>query len=585
MPQQPLLLTPEREDLVRRARATLGDLRATLARTGATDEDETVLRNAIEQLDDFFLLVVVGEFNAGKSALVNALLGERLLVEGVTPTTTQVQVLRHTDQADTRPPAGVTVLTGTAPLLRDIHLVDTPGTNAITREHEVITERFVPRADLVLFVTSADRPFTESERQFMTRIREWGKKVVVVINKADLLRTETDRETVRTFVADNVRTLLGFTPELFAVSARAAFEAKQAGAGGGDDGAGAAATSDLDASGFPALEQFIMTSLDDDARFRLKLGNAVGVGSKLIDAYGAAVTSRLELLREDHAAVEDVRSRLDGYRREMKKTFALRLSDVDALLHQFEKRGHEFFEDTVRVGRIVDLLNKARVQAEFERRVVADLPQQIERRVSDVIDWLVASDLQQWGEVRDRLAKRRSEHAERAAGRLTSGFEYDRARLLDSVGGATRHALDAHDHQAEAARMAASVQGAVTSAALLEVGAVGLGTAVSMLATSTAADVTGILAAGLLATVGFVVLPRRRRAAKRDLARRVATLRTQLMAALTSQFEEEVEASARRIEDAISPYVQFVDGERESLRQRQAELTRITDELASVVAR
>jgi small GTP-binding protein len=577
------VLTPEREDLIRRARATLGDLRATLARTGVTDDDETVLKHAIEQLDDFFLLVVVGEFNAGKSALVNALLGERLLVEGVTPTTTQVQVLRHADQADTRPPAGVALLTGTAPLLRDIHLVDTPGTNAITREHEVITERFVPRADLDLFVTSADRPFTESERQFMTRIREWGKKVVVVINKADLLQTEADRDTVRAFVADNVRALLGFTPELFAVSARTAFNAKQTGSGSGA-GTDTTAASDLDASGFPALERFILTSLDDDARFQLKLGNAVGVGSKLIDTYAAAVTSRLDLLRADHAAVEDVRSRLDGYRREMKKTFALRLSDVDALLHQFEKRGHDFFEDTVRVGRIVDLMNKARVQGEFERRVVADLPQQIERRVSDVIDWLVASDLQQWGEVRDRLAARRSEHAERAAGRLTSGFEYDRARLLDSVGGATRQALDAHDHQAEAARMAASVQSAVTSAALLEVGAVGLGTAVSMLATSTAADVTGILAAGLLATVGFVVLPRRRRAAKRDLARRVAALRAQLMAALTSQFDEEVEASARRIEDAISPYVQFVDGERESLRQRQEELERIQGELARLAA-
>jgi hypothetical protein len=55
-----------------------------------------------------------------------------VLLEGVTPTTTQVQVLRHADQADTRPPEGVGLLTGTAPLLRDIHLVDTPGTNAIT---------------------------------------------------------------------------------------------------------------------------------------------------------------------------------------------------------------------------------------------------------------------------------------------------------------------------------------------------------------------------------------------------------------------------------------------------------------------
>jgi len=128
------------------------------------------------------------------------------------------------------------------------------------------------------------------------------------------------------------------------------------------------------------------------------------------------------------------------------------------------------------------------------------------------------------------------------------------------------------------------VQSAVAGAALLEAGAVGLGTAVSLLATSTAADVTGIVAAGLLATVGFVVLPRRRRAAKRDLARRVAQLREQLMSALTSQFETEVDASARRIEDAIAPYVQFVEGEREHLRQRQDELARIGGELRALRA-
>ncbi len=69
----------------------------------------------------------------------------------------------------------------------DINIVDTPGTNAIHREHEAITREFVPRSDMVLFVTSADRPFTESERAFLQGIREWGKKIVVVLNKIDIL--------------------------------------------------------------------------------------------------------------------------------------------------------------------------------------------------------------------------------------------------------------------------------------------------------------------------------------------------------------------------------------------------------------
>ena len=229
-------------------------------------------------------------------------------------------------------------------------------------------------------------------------------------------------------------------------------------------------------------------------------------------------------------------------------------------------------------------MNKSRIQLEFERTVIGDLPKQIENRVSGFIDWLVASDLQQWTEVRDRLSRRRTEHAERVAGRLAGGFDYDRSRLLDTVGKAAQDTMDAHDQRAAAARMAESVQMAVANAALLEVGAVGLGTAVAMLATTTAADVTGILAAGVMATIGFVVIPYRRKAAKKDLRERLAALRSQLVTALTAQFEIEIERSVRRVEDGIAPYVQFVEGERDGLSERHKELTGIDARLARFAA-
>ena len=89
------------------------------------------------------------------------------------------------------------VISAPVDLLREIHIVDTPGTNAVIREHEAITAEFVPRSDLVLFVTSADRPFTESERLFLDGVREWGKKILVVINKVDLFETPAQLEEVR----------------------------------------------------------------------------------------------------------------------------------------------------------------------------------------------------------------------------------------------------------------------------------------------------------------------------------------------------------------------------------------------------
>jgi Dynamin family len=58
-----------------------------------------------------------------------------------------------------------------ATLLRNVNVVDTPGTNVILERQQRLTEEYVPRADLVLFVVSADRPFTESEVEFLQYIR------------------------------------------------------------------------------------------------------------------------------------------------------------------------------------------------------------------------------------------------------------------------------------------------------------------------------------------------------------------------------------------------------------------------------
>src|SRR4030095_12897135 len=141
------------------------------------------LTTSIRQLEEIFLLVVVGEFNSGKSAFINALVGDTVLQEGVTPTTAQIHLLKKGDK--TAPPstaAGIRVVNAPSELLDAVHIVDTPGTNAIIREHERLTTDFIPRADVVLFVTSAERPFTESERVFLASIRDWGKKIVIVIN-------------------------------------------------------------------------------------------------------------------------------------------------------------------------------------------------------------------------------------------------------------------------------------------------------------------------------------------------------------------------------------------------------------------
>jgi small GTP-binding protein len=571
-------------------REVLARLRVALSEAGASAEDLAALDRSTAQLSEFFLLVVVGEFNAGKSAFINALLGRKLLAEGVTPTTAGIHLIRHGPDEGGQPARRLfEEIAAPVDLLKDVHIVDTPGTNAIQREHEALTRDFIPRSDMVLFVTSADRPFTESERAFLQSIREWGKKVVVVVNKIDILESAEDLERVREFVAGGARDLLGEEPEVFPVSARKALQVKLDRARTDPEltpGGAAERSTELWAeSRFEALERFVAESLDERSRVRLKLLNPLGVGLRLEERYRSLVEGRLELLAEDVAAVEDIDRQLAGYREDMEREFRFRLSDVENLLHELVARGVEFFDDTMRVGRVLDLLNKSRIKEEFERKVVADTPRQVEARVSELIDWLVAAELRQWQAVTRHVERRREHHADRIVGEVGGSFEYDRDRLLATVGRTAQSTVEGYDRSREGQRMADSVQRAVAETAILEVGAIGLGTLVGVIATSAAVDVTGILAASALALVGLFVIPNRRRRAKLELAERIEAMRADLMTGLKGQFEREMERSLARLREAIAPYTRFVRTESEHLRESRGRLKQARDAMEAVRGR
>ncbi|GMR22547.1 MAG: dynamin family protein [Acidobacteriota bacterium] len=568
------ILTKKEESILADNRRVLSALRLTLERVQVEPADAASFDASIRQLDELFLLVVAGEFNAGKSAFINALVGANLLDEGVTPTTSRVTILKH-GESETRDTKSDAFELVQAPLdvLENVNIVDTPGTNAIQREHEELTREFLPRSDMVLFVTSADRPFTETERSFLEGIRAWGKKVAVVVNKIDILDEPADVDEVTRFVRDNAATLLGTDIEVFPVSAKQAALAKS------DNDARM-----LETSRFSALEDFIVRTLDDRERVRLKLLNPLGVGKALSEKYAGVVAAELDLLGDDLAMLRDIDAQLEVYERDQHRDFAYRLSDIDNALLDFENRGASFFEETLRLGRVFDLINKAKIKSDFEKKVIAELPKTVERRVEAVIDWMVESELEQWKAIMTHLDERRKAREDRIVGKLAPTFVQDRKRLLETVGTAAREAIDGYDRDTESTRLAESVQTAVASTALLEVGALGLGALVAAIATTTAADVTGILAASALSIVGLLVLPAKRRAAKTELNKKVSEVREQLMSSLRQQFETEIQGSLVRIQEAMAPYTRFVRAERDRLETARSELRSSHDELARVEA-
>jgi small GTP-binding protein len=568
------ILSRKEQELRAREQELLERLATALERFGAdvASDDLRRFQEAREQLTGLFLLVIAGEFNSGKSSFINALLGERVLPEGVTPTTDRINILRH-GAAVTEQLREAYLLERTHPadVLREINIVDTPGTNAIIRRHEELTRDFVPRSDLVLFVTSADRPFTESERAFLEQIQQWGKKIVFIVNKIDILIRPDERQQVINYVGENANALLGDTPKIFSVSARKALEARTAGVDQSEQWA---------ESGFDAVEDYLLNTLDQEERVRLKLLNPLNVGLRLASRYKDAAFERLKLLAQDVEALQNIDQQMSVFHQEMLRDFEPRLGRLDVLLSDMERRGSRFFEDTIRIGRIKSLMDSEGVKRTFEREVIADTPRQIEDEVGRVIDWIIERNHKLWQDINSYIDRRQlSKHREGMIGEVGPSFGYNRQALLDSVGRVSREVVESYNRDAESRTIANDIQGAFASTALAEAGAIGLGTIVVTVVTGAAADLTGILLAAMLAVGGFYILPRKRRQSQRDLQHRIAQLRAQLKDALTRQVHLELEQSTGRINEAIAPYRRFVQSQQQQLHEARGELVATEDAL------
>jgi hypothetical protein len=413
----------------------------------------------------------------------------------------------------------------------------------------------------------------------MERIREWGKKVVILLNKTDLLE-EDDIIRVTEFIRQNALALLGFTPEVFPVSARLALKAKQVDTPGERDALWAA-------SSFQEVETYIHETLDEKSRVRLKLRNPLGVGERLAASYLELVQGRLELLGEDLKAIDNIEGQLEIYRSDMQNDFHYRMADIEKVLLEMNNRGMVYFDETLRLARVLDLVNTQRIQREFERNVVADTPYQIEQEVSAMIDWLVDRDLRQWQATLEYLDRHRAkvrDQEEQIIGQVGGPFEYNRRQLLDSVGRAAKEVVMTYDRETESRKLAEGVRDSVAGLALMQVGAVGLGAVLIAVLHTALADFTGILAAGALAVVGLLIIPAKRRRAKNDLNNKLEDLRERLMEAMSEEFERELEKSLRRLREAIAPYTRFVRAERKKLTRIEGEIDEIRSSLGKIRA-
>ncbi|MGZ8709583.1 MAG: dynamin family protein, partial [Thermoanaerobaculia bacterium] len=493
--------------LLRREQRLLVELRETLERE-QSDERRRV-DELLATLEDLFTIVIVGEFNAGKSSLINALFGEKLRAEGPIPVDDVISILRHGDQASLKRLSDYVVEQFyPVELLRNITLVDTPGTNSIVQRHQEITEDYIPRADLVLFVTSIDRPLSESERKFLEYIREWGKKVVFVLNKID---TKSDEEIAQVvdYLRSNVRAIFGFDAVILPVSTKTL-------------------------SRFEALEDYIFRVLSEKERIRIKLTAPLETILSLSKKQFRMIESRREVLAADKARIDSITDQLERARADLIGNFRQFVFRIDNLLMDLERRGLDFLDRYVRIQHVMMLRNATRFREEFERQVFQGWKGSIDSTIQEAVDWLVKENMKLWNSTVDAFHRRAEADAknDEVIGRVGREFAYNREEVYSRMRRNAEQRLSSYDVNVESRRIIDNAMRAVLHSFGLGAGALGLGYLLTTAVSSTAVDVTGLTAATMLLVTSFLILPYKRSKAKTEFARRIAELRTQLAEAL-----------------------------------------------------
>jgi hypothetical protein len=359
---------------------------------------------------------------------------------------------------------------------------------------------------------------------------------------------------VRRFVETNATQLLNTSPELFFVSAKREY------------------TDGRLTGGMDALNQYVRSWLDQNARLHVKFSTPLGVADQILRRAEANLEHEHEQLAQDLETAGHVDREVSTYEKDIRNEMEPRIAEVDNLLYKLEARGMDFFDQNVRLTKIMDLARGDKFRAMFEQQVLAGVPQEIDNRTRAVVDWLVEKDLREWQNILTYL-QRRHVPSDALVGELTTSFDMRRQALLSATTQAAQTVVSTYDAEQESREMGAHVEMAVAQTAIAEVGAVGLGTLVATSVTVAALDVTGILLAGVVAVLGLFIIPYKRQQAKERFKEKIQDLRARLGNVLRAQFNSEADRTITRMKEGVAPYVRFVKGEQERMAASDQKLS------------
>ncbi|KAG9457936.1 hypothetical protein H6P81_002444 [Aristolochia fimbriata] len=590
------LFTEKTKKFIEAERLVLLEAISTIRKAAPMMGEVSLLEDAVSRLDDPFLLVIVGEFNSGKSTVINALLGNKYLKDGVVPTTNEITLLCYSAMESSqherceRHPDGQFICYLPAEILKDMNIVDTPGTNVILQRQQRLTEEFVPRADLILFVISADRPLTQSEVAFLHYIQQWKKKVVFILNKADIYRDINELEEAMIFIKENAQKLLN-TEEviLFPVSARSALEAKLMVAN--EDYVEVLSKDPIwMSSRFSELEKFLFSFLDGSTntveRVRLKLGTPIGIAERLLTSSEKLVRKECELANKDLISVREIVGSVKDCALKMENESSYWRKQILSLIDAAKDRTVKLTESTLQLSNL-DLVVQYLLQGEksdsfsptsrIQNEIINPELSDAQRLLQEYLTWLASSNDREGKRYQESFTKRWATSLN--SQKVVTSESYE---LLKGGDGISLKVLE--DFSASAAvRLFEQEIRDVVFGTFGGLGAAGL--SASLLTSVLPTTLEDLLALGLCSAGGLLAVsnfPARRKEVIDKVKRVADSLGRELEQAMVKDASQAIEDLQRFVELSGQPYQDAAQDRLNYLLENQEQLSNVDMKIKAI---
>ncbi|GAN34494.1 MAG: hypothetical protein DYG83_16075 [Candidatus Brocadia sp. AMX2] len=546
-------------------------------RVGISEMEKRVVEMRT-QLEEPFYLVIAGEYNSGKSSFINAMCGEHVLQDGPTPTTNRITLLTYGDKVEVKE-VGDHLCQATYPMeaLKDVTLVDTPGTNSIIIEHAALTESFVHRAELVLFVTSADHPFTESERQFLQFLKgKWGRKVLFILNKIDL-KTPEELNEILSFLEKNCYRLLGFEPKILLMSAKEAYKAKVEGD-----------AILLEKSKIKEVETFVFEKMDLDTKIDFKLVSPLKYLFSVFTELQQDLSERVNKCNTDIKSIERFETRLKNKKQDMQEYTLKYRDEIKLVFSRLKEKLDNFLNSYVTMKSVIlSKVGREKIDERFKREVYGLLNPQtdLDRIVDDVVDYVARNNRSLWDLARDHIEKEVG--YDRRAGSILDGHAErrydDRKHEIEVALKSRSKEFRELDIERESERLNSLVQGGFIGFLLTEAFAVGIGVGVTMMFSWIVPPPVVIGIAVTLASIGFAIFPQRRKSFRNEFIKRTDAICERFVEFMKFEIDKAIDRVIEDISNNISSYRDLRWTEREEMVRQVSEVNLLLENVKSLM--